>query len=236
MATTTARPRSGLAAIGLRTPRRQEAFWGVVFAAPVVLATLIFDILPVLPSLYWSFTDWRFLSEPRWIGLDNYAAIFQGPLGAEARTAAGWTIIYSFGSTLAVTLVGLGLAMLVDRAVRWVGIFRTLYYMPVVTSTVAAAFAWQWIFHQRAGVINWTLRSFGLSPIGWFSDEWAFMIALIVVTTWQGMGFTMVLFLAGLQGIPTELREAAATDGASPARSSSASPCRCCGRPCSSSA
>jgi multiple sugar transport system permease protein len=218
MATATTRPRAGLAALGLGTLRRQEAFWGILFMAPVVLATLIFDLLPVLPSLYWSLTDWRFLSEPKWIGLANYEAIFTGSQAAEARAAAGWTIVYSALSTLSVTVVGLGLALLVDRGLRGIGLFRTLFYMPVVTSTVAAAFAWQWIFHQRAGVINWGLRALGQSPVQWFNDEWAFLAALIVITTWQGMGFTMVLFLAGLQGIPAEYKEAAAVDGAGPAR------------------
>lgn len=217
MATTaprTARSGFGLASLGLGTVRRQEAFWGLVFMAPVVLATLVFDLLPVLPSLYLSFTDWQFLQEPRWIGLENYYAIFQGTAGAEARRAAGWTLVYALGSTISVTLVGLSLALLVDRSVRWVGVFRTLYYIPVVTSTVAAAFAWRWIFHQRSGVVNWTLTELGLPPVAWFADEWAFLVALIIITTWQGMGFSMVLFLAGLQGIPAQLREAAAIDGA----------------------
>jgi ABC-type sugar transport system permease subunit len=214
---TTARPRRarpGLASFGLGSLRRQEAFWGLVFMAPVVLATLAFDILPVLPSLYWSFTDWQFLKEPRWVGLENYGAIFQGTLAAEARRAAGWTVLYALGSTVCVTVVGLGLALLVDRTVRWVGVFRAVYYLPVVTSTVAAAFAWQFVFHQRSGVINWTLRALDMAPVPWFSEELAFLIALLTVTTWHGMGFTMVLFLAGLQAIPVELREAAATDGA----------------------
>ena len=146
MATTVpraARSGFGLASLGLGTVRRQEAFWGLVFMAPVVLATLVFDLLPVLPSLYLSFTDWQFLQEPRWIGLENYYAIFQGTAGAEARRAAGWTLVYALGSTFSVTLVGLSLALLVDRSVRWVGIFRTLYYVPVVTSTVAASLAWR---------------------------------------------------------------------------------------------
>lgn len=204
----------GLARGGLGSLRRQEAFWGFVFMAPVVLATLAFDIIPVLPSLYWSLTDWQFLKEPKWIGLANYQAIIQGPVGAEVRRAAGWTVVYTFGATASVTVVGLGLALLVDRGLRFIGVFRTIFYLPVVTSSVAAAFAWQWIFHQRSGLINWTLRSIGITPILWFNEEWAFLSALLVVTTWHGMGFTMVLFLAGLQGIPAELREAAAVDGA----------------------
>ena len=75
--------------------------------APVVLATLAFDVLPVLPSLYWSFTDWQFLKDPTWIGLDNYEAIFEGTLGEQVRRSAGWTVIYTFGATICVTLVGL---------------------------------------------------------------------------------------------------------------------------------
>ncbi len=214
MATTASRRRPGPGLVGLGTLRRQEAFWGLLFMAPVVLATLVFDILPVLPSLYWSLTDWQLLREPRWIGLENYRSIFEGTLGGEVRRAAGWTVIYSIGSTISVTLVGLGLATLVNRAFKGVSIFRAIYYLPVVTSTVAAAFAWQFIFHQRSGLINWLLRALDFTPIPWFSNEWAFLAALIVVTTWHGMGFTMVLFLAGLQAIPHELHEAASIDGA----------------------
>ena len=182
--------------------------------APVVLATLAFDILPVLPSFYWSLTDWQFLKEANWVGLANYQAIFQGTLGEQVRRSAGWTVVYALGATACVTIAGLALALLVDRGLRLVSIFRTIFYLPVVTSSVAAAFAWQWVFHQRAGVINWTLLQIGLTPVNWFNDEWAFLSALLTVTTWQGMGFTMVLFLAGLQSIPNELREAANVDGA----------------------
>lgn len=214
MAITVPRPRGGLASVGLGTLRRQEAFWGLVFMAPVVLATLVFDVLPVLPSLYWSMTNWRILDEPNWVGLDNYRAMFEGTVGREAHVAAFWTLVYAVGSTVSVSVVGLSLALLVDRAIRWVGLFRALYYAPVVTSTIAAGFAWRFIFHERAGILNYALYAAGLSPIPWFQDEWPFMVALIVVTTWHGMGFTMVLFLAGLQGIPAELHEAAATDGA----------------------
>lgn len=187
--------------------------------APVVIATLAFDIIPVLPSLYWSLTDWQFLHKANWVGLENYQAIFQGTLGEQVRAAAYWTVVYTVGATICVTLAGLGLALLVDRGLRLIGAFRTIFYLPVVTSTVAAAFAWQWIFHQRSGVINWSLRSVGVSPIPWFNDEWAFLSALLAITTWQGMGYRMVLFLAGLQGIPNELKEAAAVDGAGALRS-----------------
>lgn len=214
MATTLPRARIGMGSVGLGTLRRQEAFWGLVFMAPVVLATLVFDILPILPSLYWSLTDWRILDEAKWVGSANYEAIVSGTVGREAKVAAFWTLVYALGSTVSVSAVGLILALLVDRAVRWVGLFRAVYYMPVVTSTIAAGFAWRFIFHERAGLVNYSLYAAGLSPIPWFQDEWPFMIALIIVTTWHGMGFTMVLFLAGLQGIPQDLREAAASDGA----------------------
>jgi multiple sugar transport system permease protein len=190
-----------------------------LFMAPVVLATLLFDLLPVLPSLYWSFTEWGFLYEPTWIGLENYRTIFVAPQGDAIRRTVGATLIYAVGSTVATTVVGLLLAVLVNQRLRGVGLFRTLYYLPVITSLVAATFAWQYIFHQRSGIVNALLRMGGLPPVPWGSDANWFMVGMIIITVWHQMGFIMVLFLAGLQAIPAVFTEAAAVDGAGPLQS-----------------
>lgn len=194
--------------------RREEAVAGLLFVAPVTLATLVLNILPMLPSLYWSFTEWDFAGTPKWVGLGSYASLFEGTQALRFWTTVRDTTLYTVFALPGSILAGLGLALLVNQRLQAINVFRGLYYLPVVTSGVALVYAWKWVFDTRFGIANVTLRAIGLSGIPWLQEGWAFLAAIVIVTVWSQMGYNMILFLAGLQGIPSSLLEAASIDGA----------------------
>lgn len=195
--------------------RRQQAVTGLLFVAPVVLSTLIFNIGPMLPSLYWSFTQWNFLNSPQWIGVAGYVSIFTGLQAGRFWQTVVDTSLYTAFAVPGSMIAGLGLALLVNRQVlRWPSMWRGLYYLPVVTSGVATAYAWQWVFDVRFGIINVALRSIGWSGVPWLQSYTGFMTVIVIVSIWGQMGYNMVLFLAGLQSIPRSILEAASVDGA----------------------
>jgi multiple sugar transport system permease protein len=193
---------------------RQESLTGLFFVAPVVIGTLLLNIAPMIPSLYWSFTEWDFLTAPKWVGLGTYRSIFEGTNSERFWQAVIDTSVYTILAVPGSMAAGIGLALLVNQKMRFSSVWRGLYYLPVVTSGVATAYAWKWVFDVRFGIVNVTLRTLGISGIPWLQSHNAFMAAIVIVTVWSQMGYNMVLFLAGLQGIPSTILEAASVDGA----------------------
>ena len=197
---------------------RHTAFSGWAFLAPALLLITVFFFLPVLAALLLSFTDFDIyalgdLDRLRFIGLDNYRQLLQSPL---FWTALGNTFYFVIvGGPLSVA-VSLGAALLVNsRWVRFPGLFRTAFFLPVVTTLVAVAVVWRYLYHPRYGLLNYTLSLLGVEPIDWLGDpDWA-MPAIILMAVWKNFGFNMIIFIAGLQNIPTPLYEAARLDGAS---------------------
>jgi ABC-type sugar transport system permease subunit len=195
------------------TYHRRLAVEGWLLVLPVVLGTLIFDILPTVPAVYWSFTYWDGVTSPEWRGLENYAAMWAyGDFLSSLRA----TFVFTFLQVPLALVTGLALALLVNRPLRGIAFIRALYYLPVVSSIVAVAIVWKFMFSYRFGVLNHLLSLVGISGPNWLGDAFWAMIVLIVVSVWMAMGYNMVLFLAGLQGIPHELYEAAEIDGANP--------------------
>lgn len=190
----------------------QEAVAFYLFASPVLLGLVIFTIGPILASLYFSFNDMIAVNAPmHWIGLQNFVTmLFRDPL---FWTSLGNTIYYvSFAVPLQL-IAGLGLAVLLNQKIPGLAFLRTLYYMPVVVPAVAASVLWIWIFNGDFGLLNIALSSIGLPRIGWLTDpSWA-KPAFVLMSLW-GIGGSMILYLAGLQGVPTELMDAAEVDGA----------------------
>ncbi len=190
------------------------AFW---FLAPALGLILVFFFLPVAASLLLSFTDFDLyaLGRPdrlRWIGLENYRRLLADPL---FWTALRNTLYFvAVGGPLSV-LVSLGAALLVNhRLTRFQGLFRSLLFLPVVTTLVAVAVVWRYLYHPRYGFLNALLGWAGMAPIDWLGDpHWA-MPGIIVMAVWKNFGFNMVVFIAGLQSIPRRLYEAAEMDGA----------------------
>ena len=187
-----------------------------LYLAPTLLGLLIFSAGAIIASFFISFTNWQLVLPPVWVGLRNYTTLFQMP---EFWKVLGNTVYYTVGYVpLAVTLPLL-MAILVNQKLRGITFFRTTYFLPVVTSGVAIALVWGWMYNPSFGVINYLLETlFGIEGPRWLADpKWA-MPSLIIIGVWHSLGYNMVIYLAGLQGIPQELYEAARIDGASPLR------------------
>jgi multiple sugar transport system permease protein len=190
---------------------------GWLFVTPALVVIGVFFFLPVVTALAMSFTDFDIyaladLGNLRVVGLQNYARLLETPLFWQA-----------FGNTLYFVVVGvplsigasLGAALLLhSRLVRWRGVFRTALFAPVVTTLVAVAVIWRYLFNTKYGLLNYGLAQLGAAPIDWLGDPaWA-MPAIIVFAVWKNFGYNMLILLAGLQAIPEELYEAARIDGA----------------------
>ena len=198
--------------------RIPPAFW---FVAPALGLIIVFFFLPVAGALLLSFTDFDIyalgdLERLRWVGLGNYRRLLADPL---FRTALKNTLYFvAVGGPLSVA-VSLGMALLVNhRMARCQGVFRSLLFLPVVTTLVAVAVVWRYLYHPRYGFLNYALGLLGFPPIDWLGDPDYAMPALILMAVWKNFGFNMIVFIAGLQSIPRRLYEAAMLDGASPAR------------------
>lgn len=196
--------------------RDSRAAW--IFVAPALGAIAAFLFVPVAASLVLSFTDFDLyaVADPgdlRAIGLGNYQTLLADPLFWRALRN---TFYFAFvGGPLSVA-VSLAVALALHaRAARWRPLFRTLFFLPVVTTLVAVAVVWRYLYHPRVGLVNQLLGAVGVPPIDWLGDPvWA-MPALILLAVWKSFGFNMVIFVAALQSIPERLHEAASLDGAS---------------------
>lgn len=191
--------------------QRSEWKWALILLLPSLLGVGIFTAIPVLASFGLSFAHWNMLSPPKWVGLQNYLELFREPLFWQVMFN---TFYYAVVVVLLEIPLALGLAVAMNRPGWWVKVFRTIYFLPVVTSMVAIALVWNWMYDPQYGLLNGLLKAVGLQPVEWlFSKIWA-MPALIVMGVWKNLGYSMVIFLAGLQTIPGELYEAAELDGA----------------------
>lgn len=184
---------------------------GYLFILPWLIGLIVFTLGPFVASLYLSFTDWRILGSPRWVGFDNYERILtQDPL---FRITLRNTVYYAIFHVIGVNVVALALAQLLNQKLRGFVLFRTLFYLPTVTSGVATALVFSLMFNGNTGIINAVLRVFGIQGPNWlFSETWT-MPALIVISIWD-LGVPMLIYLAALQNVPGELHEAAMIDGA----------------------
>lgn len=195
------------------TLARREAIWGYLFLLPNIIGFLIFTALAVVVAFSLSLTEWDLLTPPRFIGLANFQKLLTND--PVFKTAMANTIYFVAGVVPLDIVCALTLALLLNRPIRGMAIYRAIYFVPVVTSLVAVAIVWQWLYHTEVGVVNHVLASLGLPRVNWLgSTEWA-MPAVIFMSVWKAMGYYAVIFLAGLQGIPTHLYEAASIDGAS---------------------
>ncbi|ALS29853.1 ABC transporter permease [Paenibacillus sp. 32O-W] len=192
------------------TRTQREAIDCYVFISPAVLGLLLFMLGPIVFSAYISFTDYDILSTPEWVGLQNYAELFRDPF---FWLSLKITFIYAIVSVPLGLIVALLLAMLLNQSLKGIYLFRVIYYLPAVISGVAVALLWKWIFNPEFGLLNWFLGLFGIKGPMWiFSEDWA-LPSIIIMSLWS-VGGSMLIYLAGLQGIPTELYEAAEIDGA----------------------
>ncbi|GIL09024.1 MAG: ABC transporter permease [Chloroflexota bacterium] len=202
---------------GWRRANRQGDLSAAALAlAPAVLLFAVFNIYPLLYSGFLSFMEWDGFSPQRtYVGLDNYRAIFAS---AQFRNALAVTLKYTAGVTVSSVAIGLVIAVLLNADIRGRNLYRLLYFLPVVTSTVAAAVVWRYLMTPGTGYADVFLRNLGLTPPSpaWLRNPtWALRI-VILVGLWKRLGFNIVVFLAGLQNIPKDFYEAATVDGAGP--------------------
>jgi multiple sugar transport system permease protein len=190
---------------------RQEARWFYLFAAPAILGLLLFSLGPMVASFFLSFTSYDMLSAPTWTGLENYRNLVSDEL---FRKSLAVSLIYGLVSVPATMIIALVLAILLNSKLPALAFFRSAYYLPSVISGVAIAMLWKWLYNGEYGLINAALSLVGIDGPSWLTDErWA-LRALIIMSLW-GFGGAMLIYLAGLQGVPKELYEAARVDGAS---------------------
>ena len=199
-----------------RAPRIAPGWW---FVAPALTLIVVFFVGPVIAAVGLSFTDFDLyaLADPsaaRWVGLRNYERVLHEPLFWQALRNTLYFALVGGPLTVAASL---GAALLVNaRALRWKATARAVFFAPFVTTLVAVAIVWRYLYHPRYGLLNWLLGHVGMGPIDWLGDpHWA-MPAIILMATWKNFGYNMLIFIAGLQNIPRELHEAAALDGATP--------------------
>jgi multiple sugar transport system permease protein len=190
---------------------RREAFQGFLFILPWAIGYLIFRFGPLLYSLFLSFTDYRGSGTPAFIGPDNYVYMLtKDPRFIDSVRSTFLFVVTYLPLNL---VIGLGIALLMNQRVRGITFFRAIYYLPAVSSGVAVALLWQFVFHKQYGILNAILSFFGIPNIGWLVDPTWVMTAFVMLSLW-GVGGSMIIYLAGLQAIPSELYEAASIDGA----------------------
>ena len=197
---------------GFSPLRRQETITGYLFLLPNILGFLIFSSVPVLVTFAISLLDWDLIRAPRFVGLDNYIKLLTDD--ALFRKVLFNTGYYVLGTVPAGVILSLLLALAMNANVKGIAVYRAIFFIPVISASVAVAMMWRWLYNTDFGLINVLLTSIGLKGIPWLSSTaWA-MPSVILMAIWKSLGYNMLIFLAGLQGIPIHLHEAAAIDGA----------------------
>jgi multiple sugar transport system permease protein len=203
--------RAGRASRAARGPLASESRWAWLFLAPTLLGLAVLSAGPIIAALGISLTKWDLLTAPKFVGLDNFATL----LGDRRfLTALRNTVFFTATSVPIGLVLGLGLALALNQRLRGISIIRTAYFLPVVTSTVAISLVWSWIYSPDRGPLNAVLGFVGLPAQKWITDPFWAMPSIVAMSVWQGLGTTVIIFLAGLQGIPEEYHDAAAVDGA----------------------
>jgi multiple sugar transport system permease protein len=213
MTTTPAAPALGRQAQReLNRRERNRTIRGLLFASPFWLGFLLLTAVPMLASIYFSFTNYSILSVPKWAGLKNYLELPQDPILLKTLIT---TVAYAGLSVPLSVGLGLVVALLLNQKVKGVAAWRTIYYLPSITPVVAYAVLWRWMLSRDYGVINAILGLVHIAPIDWLGNEFWIIIAFVMTGLWS-IGGTMIINLAGLQSIPTDLQDAAKVDGAGP--------------------
>jgi len=208
----TRRPSLLHSALGLTHYQRAERLTFLALIAPNFILFGVFTFWPLIYNFYLSFTKWNMITpSPTWIGLDNYATLIQDPIFWRVL----WNTVYLATGSITIRLVlALALALVLNQKLAGRDVYRAIIFSPTFTTGAAIALVWTWIFHKDLGLLRLPLSWVGLPSPNWLADVNWTIPALIIVTIWRGLGYDMVIFLAGLQGIPAELYEAARVDGA----------------------
>lgn len=213
MTTTMARPQEAPAKrpAARRPKRRRELGWVLFFLLPSAIPLLLFTVVPMLSSIWVSLHKWNLISPMEWVGLGNYRDLLSDP---QTGKVFGHTLLYVAGYLPIVYAGGLGLALALNRKLKGRAFLRATYFLPVVTSWVVVALVWKWLLNPGNGLVNSVLGAVGLPQPGWWTDPGWALPSVILASAWKDLGFVMVIMLAGLQAIPSDIVEAAKVDGA----------------------
>ena len=206
-------------ALALRQPkvpaglkRRRETRFAWLLILPTVLFVTVFTAAPIVFSFILSFFSYSVIKPARWVGLANYNSLLHD---SNAQRAFGVTILLTAGIVIAEVVVGLALAVGVQRRMNWARpIFRSAFFVPLLVSGASISIVMSYIFDPQFGVVNYYLQLLGLPQVPWLDSTWGAIVTVMIVVTWQQLGFTFIVFSAALGAVPRELVEAARTDGA----------------------
>ncbi len=195
--------------------KRSATFWqdtlrGYLFILPVVLGLLIWTFGPMIASAYFSLTDYRIISDPEFVGFQNYVDLFQDKAFFQSLSV---TIRFGLMFVILSQIVGLAIAVLLTQKVRGLTVFRTFFYLPIIVPAAASAVLWKYLYNKDYGPINGVLNGFGLSSVNWLGSPESALFALVLMAVWSG-AVTTIIYVAGLQHIPEELLDSAKIDGA----------------------
>lgn len=197
---------------------KKEKFWNNIkvvpylYILPNMILFFVFMIFPLFMALYYSFMKWNGLGKPKFIGIKNYAYIFNDPIFINTLLN---TVKFTLFVVPALMVLALTFALVLNKKIFLRGFIRTVIYIPAIISMVAVGMIFTWLFNSQIGLINYVLSVFGVKQIDWISDPRFAMIMVVVGTLWSRVGYNMVIYIAGLQGISAEYYEAATVDGAS---------------------
>jgi multiple sugar transport system permease protein len=192
-------------------PLGGEGRWALLFLAPTLIGLAILSAGPILATVAISLTEWDLLTAPKLVGLDNFVELASDDRFLKALRN---TAFYTATSVPLGMLISLFIALALNQTIRGIAWIRTAYFLPVVTSTIAVALVWQWIYAADSGLLNEFLGVFGIGPQKWLSNPTLAMPSIVAMSVWQGLGTDVIIFLAGLQAIPMDLLDAASVDGA----------------------
>jgi multiple sugar transport system permease protein len=196
----------------VRSNAAREAAWGYFFIAPWIIGFLAFSLGPIAATIYLSLTEYRILTAPEWTGIDNFVRMFTSDV--LYGKSLGVTAMYIGMRVPSWIVIGLLLAMLINRDIPGIRFFRTALYLPTIIPLAASAIIWMWMLNPQVGFLNaWVRTNFGVILPNWLNDTTWALPAIVLLGIWQ-IGQTMMIFLAGLQEVPSQLYEAADIDGA----------------------
>lgn len=192
------------------TFRKIGSVW--LFVIPALIPLIVFWIYPILRSIYISFTDWDYMSHTyQFVFLDNFKALFKDQRFYDAL----WnTVVFTLGTLIPTIVLGLLLALLLQKSFKGSGLIKFILFSPWITPTVAVSIVWTWIYEPNNGIANAILKFFGLPGLQWIKSSQTAMLAVIVVTVWKSLGYAMIFYLSALEKVPKELYEASGMDGA----------------------
>ena len=193
---------------------KKDNFYGHLFVAPQIIGLVLFVLIPLFFALYLCFCDWNLFGAPKWVGFKNFRLVFGFDGDIFSKTIRN-TAVLMLGIVPLTMICSLALALLANRKLKFLDFYKGALFMPMVTSSVAIAMVWYWLFAPDLGLINFMLGNLGLPELGWLTDPKWSKLAVIIMTVWQKTGYYFIIFLAGLKGVSRVYYEAAELDGAS---------------------